>query len=136
MQTSRSERPSVRPVPTWSSSVSPTCRLIRSDVGSSRNGSLPSLSLCLVYVNHPSSISPPSCHCRIIFSCAPSEKRGPNAHSLSIQRARRVSPGPACQPATDGGEGEEEAKVEPGREVISAADTEERATDRSSLIAP
>lgn len=103
MQTSRSERPSVRPVPTWSSSVSPTCRLIRSDVGSSRNGSLPSLSLCLVYVNHPSSISPPSCHCRIIFSCAPSEKRGPNAHSLSIQRARRVSPGPACQPATDGG---------------------------------
>ena len=49
---------------------------------------------------------PPSCHRRIIFSCAPSKRP---QHSLSIQRARRVG-----RHATGG-----EAKVEPGRELIS-----------------
>ena len=81
----------VRPVPTWSSSVSPTCRLIRSDVGSSRNGSLPSPLL-------------PS-------SSAVSVQKEPT-FSGCLDRARPSSQG----------------------EKLSS-DTEERATDRSSLIA-
>jgi hypothetical protein len=112
------ERPSVRPVPTWSSSVSPTCRLIRSDVGSSRNGSLPSLSLpciCKPSQQHLTPLLPSPHHLQLCaFGKNGAPTRIPSRSSAPVESAPARH---ASQPLMGGGREKKKRKSSQGEKL-------------------